>query len=289
MEKEVENKSLNKSAPVVETFSDDILKMAESGEAGVIRGIIKGEENKELEKINSSPTSKKNEILIALSILFILLAIGSIVGFYYLTNKKQTVEIAPKFKPLIYTESYKLLEIKNLTKDKVVESILGEIQNSKKEESAIKTYYFTENDKTISLERFLSIFEVNINNETILSFYPSFLLGTFQKEKSYVFILLKSDTTASVFDGMKLWENKMFFDLHDLFGIELNKDTNYLATKNFTDGIIENKNARILYDKEGHIVLAYVFLNNTSIALVDNIIPVKELLFRLSNDNNLKK
>ena len=53
------------------------------------------------------------------------------------------------------------------------------------------------------------------------------------------------------FGQMRNWENKMFSDLHDIFGIPLSLDTGYLLTKNFEDGIIQNKNARILRDGSG--------------------------------------
>jgi len=75
----------------------------------------------------------------------------------------------------------------------------------------------------------------------------------------------------------------MFYDLHGFFGIGITSETNYLLTKNFEDGIVENKNARILYDNEGKIILMYVFADDTSVVITDTQETVHEIMLRLAS------
>jgi len=74
----------------------------------------------------------------------------------------------------------------------------------------------------------------------------------------------------------------MFSDLHGLFGIELTSDTGYLLTKNFEDGIVGNQNARVLKDNDGNIVLASVFIDNTSVVIAKSPEAVQEVISRLT-------
>lgn len=288
MEKTEDNKIADKKSPVVETLDKDILEMVEKHEAGVVHAIIQGEEEKEKIEINYSPTSNKNKMLIGFSILFIILAILSLYIFFYLENKKQSVFVATQYKPLIYTDGYKLLSIQNLSKEKIIDSLYQEIQNTETKTGEIEVYYLTENNTPISFEKFIKIFEMNIGLETISEFNSSFLLGVFSNEEKNFFILLKPNTVNSVFNGMKIWENKMLFDLGSLFKLEINKDTNYLLTKNFVDGIIQNKNARILYDNDGQIILAYIYLDDNTILITKDEFTAREILVRL-HGSNLKK
>ena len=80
----------------------------------------------------------------------------------------------------------------------------------------------------------------------------------------------------------------MLYDLRAFFEIPINSSTSYLFTKNFEDGVVKNKNARILYDQNGQIVLMYVFVDDTSLVIANKINAISEVMFRLSS-SQLKK
>jgi len=98
-----------------------------------------------------------------------------------------------------------------------------------------------------------------------------------------LFILIKMRSVADVFDPMQKWEAKMFSDLHGLFKTDINADTAYLLTSDFTDGIIQNKNARILYDKNGNIVMMYVYITNDTLIITNSESAVAEVISRLAS------
>ncbi|MDQ3245165.1 MAG: hypothetical protein M3P22_02375 [bacterium] len=271
---------LNKKNPNIETLSNDILNMVERYDAGVVHSIIKDEEEREMLRTNFSPTSKRNKTFIILGILFILLAIALLYLFFYFQNKKQIVEVTTPFKPLIYTDQYQLVPIDKLNTQEFKNSILHSVGNSDFLKDELVAFYLTENQKTINTMRFFALLESNLDTETIAHFNPSFMLGTVEDLNKSIFILWKVDNFAGVFVGLQNWENKMFYDLHYLFNITLDKDNSYLLTKSFEDGVIQNKNARILYDNKGRIVMAYIFLDDTSILLTNNNNTAKEVLLR---------
>lgn len=98
-----------------------------------------------------------------------------------------------------------------------------------------------------------------------------------------LFLLLKVRSFTDVFNPLRTWENKMFSDLHGLFGVPINTYTSYLLTKGFEDGIVQNKNARILYSNEGEIVLMYVFADENSIIIANTEDAVREVILRLAS------
>jgi hypothetical protein len=103
-----------------------------------------------------------------------------------------------------------------------------------------------------------------------------------------LFFLIKVNSLADVFNQMRSWENKMFTDLHGFFGVEIFADTSYLLTKDFVDGIIQNKNARILYDETGKIVLMYVYLDESSVVITNNENTTREVIARV-NSSKIKR
>lgn len=96
-------------------------------------------------------------------------------------------------------------------------------------------------------------------------------------------MLIKVRSMLDAFGSMRAWEEKMFSDLHGFFGITVETANKYLLTKPFDDVVIENKNARVLYDNEGNTVFLYVFADDASIVITDGREAVEELILRLGS------
>lgn len=96
------------------------------------------------------------------------------------------------------------------------------------------------------------------------------------------FILIKTRSFSDVFPIFRAWENKMFTDLHGFFGISITPETNYLLTKDWQDGIIQNKNARILYDADGTIVFMYVFIDENNVLITNTERATEEIIARIA-------
>ncbi|KKR79669.1 MAG: hypothetical protein UU24_C0004G0007 [Candidatus Nomurabacteria bacterium GW2011_GWA2_40_9] len=97
------------------------------------------------------------------------------------------------------------------------------------------------------------------------------------------FFLIKTRSFSDVFPVFRAWEDKMFTDLHGFFGIDITPETNYLLTKDWQDGIIQNKNARILYDKDGTIVFMYVFIDENNVLITNTEKATEEIILRIAS------
>ena len=75
----------------------------------------------------------------------------------------------------------------------------------------------------------------------------------------------------------------MFSDLHGFFGVALSPETKYLLIKEFQNGVVENKNARILYDNNKKIVMMYVLAGETSVIITNSENATHELMLRLAS------
>jgi hypothetical protein len=150
--------------------------------------------------------------------------------------------------------------------------------------------YLTENKQNIGLRRFISLIKSNfIPGDNTLFVNDNFLMGVVNNQADTAalagrgfFILLKVRSNADIFDAMRAWEKNILTDLRGFLGINIESDTNYLFSKNFEDGIVENKNARILYNRDGKLVLMYIFADDNSVVITDSQATAHEVMLRLA-------
>jgi hypothetical protein len=272
----------------VETFADDMAGVIGENENGAIKKIIEEEEkyNTEYEKV--SPENKKNKIFLYVGILLVALSFGAVALVYLLRTEIFTVEVAPQYVPVVFTDKTEFKEIAGLSKDQVIQTILNEAKTADYKSGGLEGIYLTIDKKVIGFRKFLDLLEANLDRTKIEFIGDDFLIGSYNNDSKDVFVLLKMRSVVDVFDVMRAWEPKMFSDLHGLFGVDLNADTNYLLEKNFEDGIVQNKNARILYDNDGKVVLMYVFAEDDSLIITNSESAVAEVISRLDS-SQIKK
>lgn len=239
-----------------------------------------------------------------MSILLLFLSFCIIV-FLIFFNKDVSIPITPQFSPIIFTDQTDFSAIDGLTKDNVEKNISNQIDNTKVKIGGIDGIYLTENNKTLSFRDFINFIKASFPTDKISLVNDNFLIGITNlplktnsvvqsadtqaiQSKKGLFILIKVRSFSDIFSPMRVWENKMLYDLHGFFNVEITPSTNYLFTKNFEDKIIENKNARILYDNNDKIVLMYVFVDDTSIVITDSIDTTNEVMLRLAS-SQIKK
>lgn len=277
-------------SPVVETLTGDIVN-AIGGDVGSssVKNIIHGEEARQEMRKSLSPQSKKNKIYMFIG--FLLLAFAVLIVVFLLSGKNTaTTSKEQQSSPLVYGDRFVPLEISGLKKEDIVKKVLSEVKSTNVAAGGIEGIYLTENKQTIGLRRFLALMAVHFvpdNDALIVS--DDFMTGVVKAQATTptasgtgVFILMKVRSEIDVFDSLRAWEPNLFADLRGFFGINISSDTSYLLTKDFTDGIVGNKNARILYDKDGNIVLMYVFANDNSVLITDSQNAAREIILHLS-------
>jgi len=275
---------------IVETYAEDMAKVIENDTEGLVKKIIHGEEKHEAEKENQSPESKKNKLFMFVSFLLIFLALA-ILSFFLFRKTPNTVPVESQFVPIVFNDQMVNVEVLDFSKDQIIQAVLDQINATRTTSGELEGIYPTENKQIIGLRKFFALIKSNFvpgDNPTFVN--DNFLMGIVNGEMNSVgvtdkgfFILLKVRSAADIFDALRAWEPKMLSDLHGLLGINLGSNTNYLFSKDFEDGIVENKNARILYDKDSKIVLMYVFADDNSVIITDSQNAVHEIILRLAS------
>ncbi|MFA6257106.1 MAG: hypothetical protein WCT29_03020 [Candidatus Paceibacterota bacterium] len=285
----MESDNKNKKV-IVETYSSDIAEVIENDREGLVKKIITAEEQRENEKKNLSPESRKNKMLIIVSVLLLVLGVG-ILAFFIARRGPQAIELGPEFVPLVFTDKSSFIETAGLKSIDVVHSIVNQVKNSTVKPGGIEGMYLTQDKQVVGLRKFVALVGSNFipgDNEVFVS--DNFLLGVVKNsvaseadQSNGFFILLKARSAEDIFTPLKNWEEKMFADIYQLYGRSISEENKYLLTKNFEDGIVENKNARILTDSEGNLVMMYVYADNNSVVITDSRQAAREIILRLAS------
>jgi len=269
----------------VETFTGDMVKVIESGKGGLIKKIIHEEEKHEAIHKNISPDSARNKIFMLLSSVLVLLAILSLAIVSIVKDKAFPVTVKTKFIPLIFTDKNDLLPIDNLSKEKIPDALFEHANSLKIKQNGIDGIFFTKKNQTIGLKSFMGDLSsgLSLANTNPVVFSDTFMVGIYNKEsKPITFFILKVRSFSEAFPLRKDWEKKMFNDLNGFFGFDLSPNNAYLLTKDFEDGIIYNKNARILYKEDGTIALMYIYADENSIVITNDSEASAEVINRLT-------
>jgi len=267
----------------VETYTDDIVRVLADDKEGTIKKIIQEEEEKEKQKKNVSPESIKNKTSLLVGITLVIIAFASLVFAWVYSNKIVTVPVAPQFTSIIFTDKNSFNDISVFPEKDTAFAIFGLTHASDVKQKGVEGIYFTENNKVIGFSKLVSLIKGNFPQEGLSKISESFLFGVVNEETKDPFFLFKANSFQGIFPYMKIWEKKMFSDLHGFFGIDINTKTNYLLTKDFADGVVANKNARILYDNADNIALMYIFADDTSVIITNSVPATEEIINRLSS------
>lgn len=287
----------NEKDKVVQTYAQDVAEVIENDKGGgLIKKIIHGEEEHEIEKRRLSPESKRNRLFMFVSFLLLFFTL-IILSSLFFKKDADTVAVEKQFAPIIFNDKTIFLEVAGLNKDEISQTVSNEVSGTGVKLGGIEGIYLTENKKIIGLRKFIALiksdFTVNQSDPNFVN--DNFLLGVVNNGNlpassagKDFFMLIKMRTLPDIFNSLRVWENKMFSDLHGFFGIGIGSGTKYLLTKEFQNGIIQNKNARILYDQYNKIVIMYILANDTSVIITNTENAAREIMLRLAS-SQIKK
>lgn len=275
---ENDNKQESQRAKV-ETLAEDMARVIEGDKEGLIKKIIHEQEQSEMEKKNLSPESQKNKLFMYAGFALVFISLFVFL-FAESQHKDNTVPVVVPAETLIFHDKSFFIEIGELNQKQIAASIKNEVDNSSVKIGGVEGIYLTVNKQIIGFHKFTNLVESSLSLEDG-SISDNFLLGVVNGNSKDLFILLKTESMIDVFPLLRSWEDKMFNELAPFFGYFTSQDNKYLATKDFQDEIIENKNARVLLDDSNQIVLMYVFADDKSIIITNTASAVREVMLRL--------
>jgi len=274
----------------VETLADDMVKVIENDRGGLIKKIIHEEEEHEALKKSLSPESGKNKMFMYLSVALSSIAVIVFIVMILVSKDGDDISVTPQAGPNIFLDKTEFKTIDGFAKNQITEVVSNQSENTRVKAGGVEGIYLTENKKVVGFKRFMDLLEGELTRGEAESIGDNFLLGVVNKDMRFVssvsghfFILFKVKSFSDVFNVMKNWETDMLRDLHGFFGVDVSPATDYLFVKSFEDGTVENKNARILRDNNGNIVLMYVFINNTSVMVTNSEQATNEIILRITS------
>ena len=281
----------NKKIPKVETFAEDMAEVIRGDRGGLIKKIIHEEEAHDEEKLLQSPDAKRNKIFAFSGSLLLLLAVG-LVGYIILSQETKTSPVETPFTSIIFNDETAFIEVAELNRDQIMQSIRTEVETKEVKLGGVDGIYLTLNNSIVGLRQFGQLINSNLNLVGNDFVDDNFLLGFVNNGGEMgrdFFILIQMRSFVDIFDNMRAWEAKMFSDLYPLFGIGLSAETAPLITADFENGIVQNKNARILYltDAEGKkkTIFMYVFVDDSHVLITESEAAVREVITRLLGNN----
>jgi len=139
---------------------------------------------------------------------------------------------------------------------------------------------------------FFDVLRLRIPDPFIRTLDKQFMLGIHRSETREPFLVLETSFFENAFPGMIAWEPFMNVDLSPLFGQKLEGEppvnASPTAPSPFIDLVINNKDARVLYNEFGGMVLLYAFVDRNTIIITTTQETFLEVFKRMSGSRTVR-
>ncbi|MES2213812.1 MAG: hypothetical protein V4465_00250 [Patescibacteria group bacterium] len=230
--------------------------------------------------------ARKKILYLALGTL-LLLVIGGGAGWYaykgYITKTEVPVVMDVPNKFLAY-ESIVNLNGLAFKKDSLVEVVTAERMSNAAGTKQIELRRGDAIDSPVmNTETFLALMESHAPSSLIRALDPLFMLGLTGSNPRHTFIIVKLDSFENAYPGMLNWEKDLPGDLLPLFASKEVVST-IPEGQIWSDVTIQNKDARVLKDPSGQIVLIYSFFDNNRLVITDTESTLRTIITRLNSE-----
>lgn len=287
-----ENKPQNNIDPnikTIHTYTSDMADAIRENETSVIKIALAEKDKREREEVykeaEGTGTSK-----FFLFLGGIILIGGAIIGSYFFLRKSQsTVSTLPQIKSAETVISYDDKVYIDMTDKKsqsdLRDSIKTDVEKSGKP-GTIKSIFLTQKvgdiDEALSLNDFMSLMKTEVPSPLVRTLDERYMLGTYSAvDGAHLFLIFKIKDYNQAYAAMLEWEKTLLSDMFVLFNIDIGDDKNTLFEKPWRDVIINNKDARILYRRDGSNILYYIFPDKNTFIITDSQDVIKEISTRL--------
>lgn len=281
----------------LQTYSSDMADAVRENEMSVIKVALaekaKQEREAAFKKAEGTPVQK-----IMLVLGGIILIVGGLATAYFLYIKHQAVvkpvvSTTPIVVSLISTDTQVYLDASQAHTASDVAAIIKAPLSTSLNPRSVQGIYLTQPGATVATELplsgLLSILNLSAPGTFIRSLTDNYMLGSYQPadatQKPNLFVLLETKDYNQTYASMLAWEPTMLQDMAPIFGIDVSGDKSSLLSASFKDTLIDNNDARVLYDADGREILYYMFLNKTTFIIADNKETIREVSTRLRAKN----
>ncbi len=277
------------------TYKEDVAEALKREKTTVVKMVLDEQRRKEGLAEMSTPSPKKNALLVWLSIILLVLGGGTIATIYVFNKNDETTlkSGGTKTASIIFAENEKNISITDAISERVGKLVKTEVTGADIRLDTIENLYFTETgdilsskgeplELAINTARLWSALEINLPPILLRSFSDDFMFGVHAWNGNQSFIILKNDFYENAFTGMLKWEESM---AKDLLPIMTNRSVDSFYGKPFQDMVIKNRDIRGLTNENGEPVLMYTFVNRETIVIATHKDTLNEVISRLTKTN----
>lgn len=195
-----------------------------------------------------------------------LLGVGVSLYLFTTANNQPAVVMEATLQPLVKAKTVKL------SIDPARESVIDRLAlSSEKEGLNIYELYTTGNNTLTPAQTVANIVPYELS--ALARNTDNFAIGFTEQERPYM--IMEGSNFEELFGGLLRWETTMNRDLSPLFGPDLGLTPrvitgNLIDDSQFTDEVIMNRTARVLYDNNEQEVLVYVFIDKTTVIVASD-------------------
>lgn len=277
-----------KGFQAIRTYASDMASAIKDGQGSVVKIAMAEHKKRETELENASPESKKNIFFIVGALAYLVLGIAGFLYFFaQQTPPSVQINQTVNSTSLIFSESVRKMDVSSLSREQLESALQQEIKTAQIRLDTIENVYMINGatGSVLQTAQFFSQLKTSAPDALVRSLKPSFMFGIYNFDTTQPFLILKTTSRDIAFAGMLEWESKLFDDIYGIFNIDVSGNKKTLFEKKFQDALIKNRDARILRDDKGDIVLFYVFTDDTTIVITKDPKTLEEVVDRL----NLKK
>lgn len=274
----------------IHTYVSDMADAVRQNEASVIKIALAEKEKKEQEEIykQTETTGSSKFLYIVGGVILIVVACLFV---YFVINKKEKESLelptTNKIETIISYDDSVTIDTSNfISKKEITDSLT--IETSKINNLKIIKYISLKKKNNnvyepISSSDLISILKLNIPSPLKRSMNEDYMVGTYFNKSSNInnlFIIFSIKDYNLAYASMLEWEKLILEDTFDIFNIKLSENE-YLLEKSWEDIVINNKDARVLYNRNGEGVLYYIFIDKNNLLLTKDKDAIKEINARL--------
>lgn len=282
----------------IHTYLSDMADAVRENEGSVIKIALAEQSRKDNEEMfKKAEGTKTQKVLLTIGgIILILVAIGGAYYFYQKNKIANTPNLTTKnIEAFIPYENQISIDVSDINSSVDLLEKINSIGETELGNNSVKSIFLTVprteivNKKEITTQAliasksFLSLIKSTAPNSFVNSLSGAYMLGTYKKDTNSTlgtFLIFETNDYSLTYARMLEWEKTMLNDLFVLFQIDITNDTEIL-TRPFKDVVIQNKDVRVLYDKDNNATLFYLFVDRSKFIITDNEDTLKEILARL--------
>ncbi len=272
------------------TYKEDVAEALKREKTTVVKMVLDEQRRKEGLAPVGEVSSKKNAILVWLSIIFLVLGGGTVAMIYVFKKNDGAAITQPggKIVSIVFAESEKKISVTDVPSERLGKLVKTEVLGADIRLDTVENLWFTEagpvaNSKgepieaEINMARFWSALGIDLPPVLLRSLSDEFMVGVHAWNGNQAFIVLKNNFYENAFAGMLKWEETM---AKDLLSILTNRPLSSFYGKPFQDMVIKNRDIRGIVDENGEPILLYTFVNRETVIIATHKDTLNEAMSR---------